>query len=382
MTETLVAPPGLKNVIVADTSIGEVRGDEGFYHYRQYDATDLASRLSFEECAYLLLDDHLPDAAELAVFRAEIAARQTIPDSVAALLPAIAGVGDDRQSLPRLRTVLSQLGSVEGFAPVWGAAPAQVRADAVRLAAVTPTIQAALHRLRAGLEPIAPDPTLSVGANWLKMITGEAPSPEHERAINTYLGLTIDHGFNASTFTARVVASSGSDVASAICAAIGTFVGPLHGGAPDRALDALDEIGSPDRVRDWVRATIESGDRVMGFGHGVYTTEDPRARTLRQVARDLGGSLADFAVTTEAEIVRTLAELKPGRHLEVNVEFYAGVVMEQCGIPRSMFTPTFACARIVGWGAHVLEQSRGTKIFRPLARYTGPEPDRHPHADQ
>lgn len=372
----MVAPPGLKNVIVADTSIGEVRGAEGFYHYRQYDATELATRHTFEECWHLLFDGHLPSEAELAAFRAEIAEHQQIPAEVADLLPAIARAGDDRQSLQRLRTALSQLGSVGAFAPVWGADPEQVRADALRLAAITPALQAALFRLRSGQDPVPPDPMLSVGANWLRMITGERPSPEHERAVNTYLGLTIDHGFNASTFTARVVASSGSDVASAVCAAIGTFVGPLHGGAPDRALDALDEIGSPDRVRDWARATIASGERIMGFGHGVYTTEDPRARTLRAVAHDLGGPLADFAIATETEIVAALAELKPGRNLYVNVEFYAGVVMEQIGIPRSMFTPTFACARVVGWGANVIEQARSTKIFRPLARYTGPEPTR------
>jgi citrate synthase len=376
MTEPLVAPPGLKNVIVADTALGEVRGAEGFYHYREYDATELACRHTFEECWFLLFEGQLPAPAELTAFRAEIAGHQQIPADVLDLLPAIARVGEERQSLQRLRTALSQLGSVGGFAPVWGASADQVRGDALRLAAVVPTLQAALFRLRRGQQPIPPEPGLSVGANWLQMITGERPSAEHERALNTYLGLTIDHGFNASTFTARVVASSGSDVASAICAAIGTFVGPLHGGAPDRALDALDDIGSPERAREWARATISSGERIMGFGHGVYTTEDPRARTLRAVARELGGPLADFAIATEAEIVAALQELKPGRSLYVNVEFYAGVVMEQIGIPRSMFTPTFACARVVGWGANVIEQARGTKIFRPLARYTGPEPAR------
>lgn len=371
MSEPVVAPPGLKNVIVADTSIGEVRGAEGFFHYRPYDATELATQRTFEECWHLLFDGRLPTADELSRFRAEIAGQRQIPEPVAAVLPQIASVGSDRQTLQRLRTALSQLGSAEAFAPVWGADPARVRADALRLAAVTPAIQAALYRLRNGEEPIAPEPGLSAGANWLHMITGQIPTAEHERAINTYLGLTIEHGFNASTFTARVVASSGSDVASAVCAAIGTFVGPLHGGAPDRALDALDEIGSPDRVREWARAKITTGARIMGFGHGVYTTEDPRARTLREVARDLGGPLADFAIATETEIVAALAELKPGRNLYANVEFYAGVVMEQCGVPRALFTPTFACARVVGWGAHIIEQSQETKIFRPLARYVG-----------
>lgn len=180
---------------------------------------------------------------------------------------------------------------------------------------------------------IEPRTDLSTAANWLWMLTGTEPAPEHEAAINRYLICTIDHGFNASTFTARVVASAGAEVASAICGAIGTFTGPLHGGAPDRALDALDEIGSPDRVREWVRAKIAAGDRIMGFGHPVYRTEDPRARMLREIGIALGGPLIDFAVRVENEVILALAELKPARELYTNVEFYAGVVMEQCGIP-------------------------------------------------
>lgn len=205
------------------------------------------------------------------------------------------------------------------------------------------------------------------------MLTGEEPAPEHRDAVTAYLTSTVDHGFSASTFTARVVTSAGSDVASAVSAAIGTFAGPLHGGAPDRALDSLDEIGSPDRAREWVRERVAAGDRIMGFGHPVYRTTDPRAAMLRGIAQELGGPLVDLAVRVEEEVVAALAELKPGRELHTNVEYYAGVVMELCGIPREMFTPTFATARVVGWGAHVLEQTTSPRIFRPSARYTGPE---------
>lgn len=205
------------------------------------------------------------------------------------------------------------------------------------------------------------------------MLTGEEPAPEHRDAVTAYLTSTVDHGFSASTFTARVVTSSGSDVASAVSAAIGTFAGPLHGGAPDRALDSLDEIGTPDRAREWVRERVAAGDRIMGFGHPVYRTTDPRAAMLRGIAQELGGPLVDLAVRVEEEVVAALAELKPGRELHTNVEYYAGVVMELCGIPREMFTPTFATARVVGWGAHVLEQTTSPRIFRPSARYTGPE---------
>ena len=237
---------------------------------------------------------------------------------------------------------------------------------------MTPTILAALHRLGQGLAPIAPRPDLPPAADWLYMITGAEPSPEHVRAVERYLVATVDHGFNASTFTARVVASTGADLAAAVVAALGAFSGPLHGGAPDRALAALDEIGTPDRIDEWVRGKLAAGERIMGFGHAVYTTEDPRARMLRDTARELGGDLVDFACAVEERVVAILAEVKPDRPRYVNVEFYAGVVMALCGIPRAMFTPTFAVSRVVGWAANVLEQAAERRIIRPAARYVGP----------
>jgi citrate synthase len=367
MREPLIAPPGLKNVIVADTELGDVQGEAGFYHFRQYSAIELAAKRTFEEVWHLMYAGDLPDPAELAAFQAEMAAHQRIPANVRDLLPAVASAGG---ALAGLRTALSLLGA--DFPVSWGTDRETLRANAITIAAVTPAILAALYRIRAGQDVVEPRADLSTAANWLWMLTGTEPSPAHEAAINRYLICTIDHGFNASTFTARVVASSGASVTSAICGAIGTFTGPLHGGAPDRALEALDEIGSPDRVREWVRAKVAAGDRIMGFGHPVYRTEDPRARMLREIGLALGGPLIDFAVQVENEVVAALAELKPGRELHTNVEFYAGVVMEQCGIPRSMFTPTFAVSRVVGWTAQVLEQTAGTKIFRPSARYVGP----------
>lgn len=206
------------------------------------------------------------------------------------------------------------------------------------------------------------------------MVTGAQPSPGQVRAVAQYLVATLDHGFNASTFTARVVASTGADVAAAIGAAIGAFSGPLHGGAPDRALAALDEIGTPDRIDGWVRAKLAAGDRIMGFGHAVYRTEDPRAVLLRETARELGGDLVEFACAVEERVVAVLAELRPDRKLYANVEFFAGPVMELCGIPRDMFTPTFAVSRVVGWAANILEQAAERRIIRPAARYVGPPP--------
>ena len=375
ITEDLIdVPAGLAGVRAADTSLGDVRGREGFYHYRQYSAIDLAVKRTLEDVWYLLYEGRLPSAAELADFRAEIDGLRDIPHELAVALPAIATRGDGTALLPRLRTALSLLASIEGSAPVWGSDRATRRRDAMRVAAITPTVLAALHRLRHGEEPLTARPGLSAAAQWLFLLHGEEAGPADVEAIDRYLVCTVDHGFNASTFTARVVTSAGADVPSAVCAAIGAFSGPLHGGAPDRALDALDEIGTPERIRPWVRARIESGDRIMGFGHAVYRTEDPRARMLREIALQRGGDLAHFAAEVERQVVSILDELKPGRELRTNVEFWAGVVMEQAGLSRPLFTPTFAVARAVGWTANILEQAQESKIIRPAARYIGPPP--------
>lgn len=372
-TEQIVAPAGLKDVVVADTATGGVRGAEGFYHFRQYSAVELARTRSFEDVCHLMLEGSLPTPEQSAALQARLVEASRLPHGLLEVLLDVARSGPERASLARLRTAVSHLGAVEGFGPTYGATPEQVRADVLRLVAVVPVVQAAIHRLRAGLEPLPARPELGAAGSWLWMLTGEEPPEQHRRAVTAYLTSTVDHGFSASTFAARVVTSAGADVASAVCAAIGTFAGPLHGGAPDRALDALDEIGTPDRAREWVRERVAAGERVMGFGHAVYRTTDPRAAMLREVAVGIGGPLVDLAVRVEEEVVAALAELKPGRGLHTNVEYYAGVVMELCGIPRAMFTPTFATARVVGWGAHILEQSGSSKIYRPSARYVGPE---------
>lgn len=368
----LIAPGGLKGVIVADTRTGDVRGAEGFYHFREYPAIELARQHTFEEVAHLMLLGHLPSPAETAALEDRLARAAVLPEDLVRLLPTIAASGPDRAALARLRTAVSHLGAVSGFGPTYGSHPETIEDQVIQLVGAVPVIQAALHRLRQGLEPVAPRPELGTGGNWLWMVTGAEPAPEHQSAVAAYLTSTIDHGFSASTFAARVVTSSGADVAAAVGAAIGTFAGPLHGGAPDRALDSLDEIGTADRAREWVREKVAGGERIMGFGHPVYRTMDPRAAMLREIAQDLGGPLIDLAVAVEQEVMDALAELKPGRELHTNVEYYAGVVMELCGLPREMFTPTFATARIVGWGAHILEQTTSSRIFRPAARYIGP----------
>lgn len=368
----LDVPRGLKGVVVAETTVGDVRGEEGFYHYRQYSAVDLATSRPLDDVMRLMIDGALPaTTAEREAFVAELRPLRELPASLVPLLPAIA-----RSSTPLdgLRTALSFAAAERGMRPVIDLTPAQRRADCLYACAVTPTILCALHRLSVGLEPVAPRDDLDAAANYVWMLTGREPSDDHARAIGAYLVSTVDHGFNASTFTARVVTSTGADVGAAVVAAIGALSGPLHGGAPSRALALLDEIGTPDRIDTVVRPLVERGARVMGFGHAVYRTDDPRSLMLRDVARSLGGPLVDMAEATERRVVELLDELKPGRRLRTNVEFYAGVVMEQCGVPREMFTPTFASSRVIGWCAHVLEQAADDKIIRPSAAYVGVEP--------
>ncbi|MFB7991256.1 citrate synthase/methylcitrate synthase [Streptomyces sp. NPDC056002] len=365
-------PRGLAGVVVTDTELGDVRGREGFYHYRQYSAVELAQTRSFEDVWHLMIHGELPDAAQSAAFTARTAALRRLPDDVRAALPVIARAGALSGPLAGLRSALSLFGASQGFRPVYDIDDERRRDDTLAAAAVVPTLLTALHRLGDGLEPVEPRDDLSYAANYLYMLTGSEPEPAHARAIEQYLISTIDHGFNASTFTARVVTSTGADVVACLVGAVGALSGPLHGGAPSRALDTLDAIGTPDRIDGWIRERVLAGERIMGFGHPVYRTEDPRSRMLRGIAEGFGGPMVEFAVEVERHVEMILAELKPGRELHTNVEFYAGVVMELCGLPRTMFTPTFAAARVVGWSANILEQARDSKIIRPAARYVGP----------
>jgi citrate synthase len=371
-TDLITVPPGLAGVAVTDTALGDVRGREGFYHYRQYSAVELAERRTVEDVWHLLFEGELPDSRQRDALLATVAPLRHLRDEVRAVLPAIARASGT--PLDGLRTALSLVGSAEGMRPWWDLDEAARRRDALRICAQVPTLLTALHRLAHGQEPVEPRDDLPYAANYLYMLTGTEPDPRHVRALQRYLVCTIDHGFNASTFTARVIASTGADIAACVVGAIGALSGPLHGGAPSRALEALDAIGTPDRVETWVRERIEAGHRIMGFGHAVYRTEDPRSRMLRATARELGGERVEFAIEVERRVVDLLAELKPGRELLTNVEYYAGVVMEQCGIPRTMFTPTFTSSRVIGWCAHALEQARERKIIRPAARYVGPPP--------
>ncbi len=369
VTAPLIAPAGLAGVVVADTSVGDVRGEEGFFHYRQYDATQLAERRTFEDVWHLVQFGSLPTAGS--GWDEQVRQALDVPGSVrTAVTQVLRCAGGD--PMAALRTGVSAYAAIVGERPLWDLDEGARSAAALRVAGFMPWLAAATYAVSRGVEPAAPRPELGYVGSYLAAVTGTEPSAQHVAALSRYLCLTVDHGFNASTFTARVVASTGADLGACVVAGIGALSGPLHGGAPSRALDALDEIGSVARAADWTREQLAAGDRVMGFGHAVYRTQDPRSELLKRTAIELGGPTAELAVAVEDEVVRVLDEHKPGRKLRANVEYYAGVVMQECGIPRELFTPTFTISRTVGWTAHVLEQARQRKIIRPSSRYVGP----------
>lgn len=370
MTALIDVPPGLNGVAVTATSIGNVLGDEGRYHYRGHDTPTLARERSFDEVWHLVQLGRLPDAHELAAFRQATARARRMPVSVAPILEPLARATG--ATLGRVRAALSVAATDLGLRPLIDLTPAERLEQAGAVAAVMPVLVAGLHRASLGLAPLDSDDVddeRGSAAAYLHMVTGERPADTAVRALEQYLILTIDHGFNASTFTARVVASTGADLADVVGAALGALSGPLHGGAPSRALDALDTIGDPERTDAWVEAELAAGRRIMGFGHAVYRSRDPRSDLLRDVALGLGGELVERAAEVERRVLATLARLKPDRELPSNVEFFAGVVMAAAGLTRSLFTPTFAVSRTIGWVTHAVEQAAEGKLIRPSARY-------------
>jgi len=370
-TTVIDAPRGLAGVVVADTAVSDVRGAEGFYQYRDHSAIDLAETATFEDAWQLLVTGEAATEGSRGAFATRIAeatsGRQADIDAVARAVSSVSpGV------LAGLAGSWPLLGARRGIRPLYDLDEGERLSDAIGLAAATPVLVAALWRRGRGEEVLPALEGRGVVANYLHQITGVIPDAATESALTAYLIAVMDHGFNASTFTARVIASTGADVAACLTGALGALTGPLHGGAPSRALDGLDAAGTADRVEPWIRGELDAGRRLMGFGHAVYRTADPRAELMRRVALRRGGPRVELALRFQESAEQLLAEAKPGRELHANVEFWAALVMEQCGIPRTMFTPTFAVARTIGWTAHILEQARDPKIIRPSARYVGP----------
>ncbi|GAA4725151.1 citrate synthase/methylcitrate synthase [Brevibacillus fulvus] len=366
MAENIIAI-GLDNVVVAETDLSLVDGQNGLLVYRNHWARDLAIHHTFEEVAHLLWYGELPTEQQLNALKEKLKANRTLPAHVKAALDQIPA---DVDMMSVLRTGVSLLAEPTH---AWPPTLEQV----ISLTAKMPTIVAYRQACLQGTEPLEPNSALDHTANYLYMLKGEIPHPAHVRALDAYLILTQEHGMNASTFAARVVASTRSDLISSITAAIGALKGPLHGGAPSEVTEMIEQIGTKENAEPWLRAKLEKGERLMGFGHRVYKTIDPRATALRVVASELSADDPWFDLATHVEQVglKLLAEYKPNRKLNTNVEFFAAAVMRAVGLDDAIFTPTFAVSRVVGWSAHVLEQAANNRIIRPQSNYTGVMPE-------
>jgi citrate synthase len=353
--------PGLKGVVAGETSLAMIDGLQGRLLYRGYPIGELVARGTYAQVAELLWTGEWPSSASLAC--------RPLPDRVVEVLRQLPA---ETNAMDALRTGISAWGAVTGSA--W---PPTVE-QAHTLTASAPSILAAFARLRDRDEPIEPDPALSLAAGFLYQLRGQRPDPAEARALEAYFMVGAEHGFNASTFTARVIISTRSDLASAVSGAIGALKGPLHGGAPSEVVNQLHEMGSPERAEAWIRAALDRGERLMGFGHRVYRAYDPRAAALREIASNLGSvaSWMETAVAVEEIALRLLAERKPDYPIKTNVEFYAAAVLQGIGLPSNLFPATFALARHAGWTAHALEQAAANVLIRPDVRYVGPA-ERH-----
>jgi citrate synthase len=366
------APRGLEGVVATSTRLSHVDGAAGELIIGGYDLSALAGRASFEEAAHLLWSGRLPDARALATLRREMAAARRLPALTLAVLRAASRARPIDVLRMAAATLSLDLADPDGVSPASDLAAAKV------LTARFPTVVAAHARLAAGRRPIAPRADLTHAANFLYMVHGVEPDPIVAHALDTYWVTVIDHGMNASTFAARVIASTRSDMVSAVTGAIGALKGPLHGGAPGPVLEMLEEIKTPDRAEPWLRRELAAGRRIMGFGHRVYKVRDPRAEVLSRTAEEMSRaqlrdrSLFDLARAVETTALRVLEEHKPGRNLRTNVEFYTALVLQSLGLRPEQFVAMFACGRVAGWCAHVIEQHAEDRLIRPQSAYVGP----------
>ena len=366
---------GLDGVVAGQTRLSHVDGQAGQLVIGGYELKELAGRVSFEEAAHLLWRGALPHRDELTRLREEIASLRALPDETLRVVRAAARIPPIDALRMGCATLSLDLANPDDISP-----GADIQA-AKLLVARFPTIVAAHARLSAGKDPIAPRADLPLAANFLYMVHGKAPDPIAARAIDTYWVTVIDHGMNASTFAARVIASTRSDMVSAVTGAIGALKGPLHGGAPGPVLDMLKDIKSAERADAWVRNELAGGRRIMGFGHRVYKVRDPRADVLGKVADEMSSAdgavenrkLFDLARSVEQTVLRVLEEVKPGRNLRTNVEFYTALVLQGIGLEPRSFVATFACGRVAGWSAHVIEQHAEDHLIRPQSEYIGPK---------
>jgi citrate synthase len=349
--------PGLEGVIAGETSLSFIDGAEGRLLYRGYRIGDLVKAGTYPAITNLLWTGEWDPRARLAT--------GPIPPTVMTVLRALPA---ETKPMDALRTAVSAWGATQDLP--WPPTVEQARA----LTAFSPSALAAFARLRAGQEPVDPDPSLDLVEGFLYQLNGTRPDPATARALDAYFIVGAEHGFNASTFTARVITSTRSDLASAVAGAIGTMKGPLHGGAPSEVVDQLSQVGSPEHAEQWLREALDRGERLMGFGHRVYRAYDPRAAALRTVAEGMEHkpSWLQLAIEVEDVALRVLAERHPDRPLKTNVEFYAAPVLMGVGLAPDLFPATFSLARHAGWTAHALEQAANNRLIRPDVNYVGP----------
>jgi citrate synthase len=363
MVEPQEVQRGLQDVVALESRICFIDGREGRLIYQGYDIRDLAARSTFEEVAYLLWYGRLPTAAQLTELRARFGVLRTLPPP---LVERIRGMPTESTPMDVLRTSVSALALFEpeetkpGTSSIGGAQ---------RLTAALPTIIGDYHRVRSGVPPLRPRPELSQAAYLLYALLNREPTELETRAMDVCLILHADHELNASTFAARVTASTLSDLYSAVTSAVGTLKGPLHGGANERVMELLDEIRTPDRAEAVVKEKLSRHERIMGFGHRVYKVEDPRATILREWSRRVGEAKGDLHYYDELRQVEAVVQREKG--LYPNVDLYSGSVYSLMGIPHDLFTPIFAASRVAGWTAHVLEEYQDLRLIRPTAKYVG-----------
>jgi citrate synthase len=360
----LHAPKGLDGIVVTTTQISKIDGQAGKLIYRGYDIAQLAGNVPFEAVAHLLWRGRLPSPDELKSLKNKLAENRYVPNNVMAFL----------ETAPRDANPLSILRTAVSIAGLHSSENLPALETGLILTAQFPTILAMYHRSRRRERLVLPRGDLDHASNYLYMLSGIPPKEAHARALDSYFTLLADHSLNASTFAARVATSTLTDVYSAIIAAVCTLKGPLHGGAPTEVWEMLQEIGEPLRAERWLNERVEKGERIMGFGHRIYRTEDPRSRILKSIAKQIANPKTfELASTVEAKARKILQARHPERALDTNVEFYSSLVLNAVGIPSDMFTATFASARVVGWTAHIIEQLSDNRLIRPSAEYVGPE---------
>lgn len=366
MTTLASAGKGLEGIVAAQTRLSDVKGDIGQLVYCGYDIHELAGKVSFEEVVHLLHAGRLPNRGELAELKRNLAAHRATP---APLIPIIQELPRAAPPMHAIRTMVSALGCFDPE-PETDSLEAQSQ-KAMKLIAQVPVLTAYFHRARQGKTLVPPDPSLGEAANFLYMIDGEKPSVEKENTLDLCYVLHADHGMNASTFSARVTIATLSDIYSAVTSAIGTLKGPLHGGANEGVIKMLQDIGDLQQVDDYIREALAQKKKIMGFGHRIYKTLDPRAPHLKRMAKVLSAKIGEPKWIQMSERIAQL--MLEEKNLNANVDFYSATVYYSLGIPTDLFTPIFAIARTAGWTAHVLEQLSDNRLIRPQSEYVGPE---------